>query len=80
MHFNTNPQEVEHETLDDLSSSDIKSVKYHPDYDSTTHVGDLVLIKVEKRQTYNDDANDLTWSSLQLIYKFIKIQIMHLIK
>lgn len=72
MYFNTNPEDIEHEKLNDLSSTDIRSVEYHPDYDSITHVGDIVLIKVEKRQTYDDDANDMTWSSLQLIKKFIK--------
>lgn len=72
MHFNKNSKETVHETLDDLGVSDIKNIKYHPDYDSITHIGDIALLKLENRQYFNRDINRMTYDSLQQIIKYIK--------
>lgn len=70
MHFSTD-KKAKVTGLDNLSVIDVKDYIYHPDYDSTTHLGDIVLLNLDKHQAFEEPPCVLVGYSIQEIFIYV---------
>lgn len=71
MHFSTD-KKAKVTGLDNLVVRDVKDYIYHPDYDATTHLGDIVILKLDKHQSFEEPPYVLVGYSIQQMFVYLE--------